>query len=108
MLPRSMHSRRAALNMLGHDLRYDAVPVFWTIQYLKRLDYAGHVSDWDDVVVSGDLEKPDFLAYYVKNGQVAAAAGFDRDRDMAALTELLSQRRAWRPDDLGEVPRRLL
>lgn len=102
------HGRMAALNMLGHDLRYDAVPVFWTIQYLKRLDYAGHVSDWDDVVVSGDLEKPDFLAYYVKDGQVAAAAGFDRDRDMAALTELLSQRRAWRPDDLGEVPRRLL
>jgi hypothetical protein len=94
--------------MLGHNLRCGAVPVFWTIQYLKRLDYAGYASEWDDVVVHGDLEKPDFLAYYVKDGQVAAAAGFGRDRDMAALTELLAQRRAWRPDDLGEVPMSLL
>lgn len=102
------HGRMAALNMLGHNLRCGAVPVFWTIQYRKRLDYAGYASEWDDVVVHGDLEKPDFLAYYVKDGQVAAAAGFGRDRDMAALTELLAQRRAWRPDDLGEVPTRLL
>ena len=36
------HGRIAALNMLGQPTRYDAVPVFWTIQYLKRLDYIGH------------------------------------------------------------------
>ena len=30
------HGRMAALNMLGQDLRYGAVPVFWTIQDLKR------------------------------------------------------------------------
>jgi apoptosis-inducing factor 3 len=100
--------RMAALNMMGLDLRYDALPVFWTIQYLKRLDYVGYAPEWDDIVVHGDLRKPEFLAYYVKEGRVAAAAGFGRDRDMAALTELLSNRRVWRPDDLGEVPTRLL
>ena len=42
------HGRIAALNMLGEAQRYDAVPVFWTIQYLKRLDYIGHAADWDD------------------------------------------------------------
>ena len=38
----------------------------------------GHATDWDDIVVHGDLNKPEFLAYSVKNGVVAAAAGLDR------------------------------
>jgi NADPH-dependent 2,4-dienoyl-CoA reductase/sulfur reductase-like enzyme/nitrite reductase/ring-hydroxylating ferredoxin subunit len=102
------HGRVAALNMLGQDIRFDAVPVFWTIQYLKRLDYIGHAVDWDDVVVHGDLEKPEFLAYYVKNGIVRAAAGLDRDRDTAALIELLTLRRDWTPAALTDSPATLL
>jgi len=98
------HGRTAALNMLGQTLRYEAVPVFWTIQYLKRLDYIGHATNWDDVAVHGDLTKPEFLAYYVKDGFVTAAAGMDRDRDTAALIELLTIRRQWTPSELGGNP----
>ncbi len=106
------HGRVAALNMLGHAARYDAVPVFWTIQYMKRLDYVGHAADWDSVVLHGDLGegggKPEFLAYYVKDGRVAAAAGLGRDQDTAALVELLAMRRDWRAADLGESPSAVL
>jgi apoptosis-inducing factor 3 len=98
------HGRVAALNMLGRGVRYDAVPVFWTIQYLKRLDYVGHAGDWDDIVVHGDLEKPEFIAYYVKNGRVAAAVGLDRDHDTAALVELFTIRRDWAAEALGPEP----
>jgi hypothetical protein len=94
--------------MLGRGLRYDALPMFWTIQYLKRLDYVGYAAEWDDIIVHGDLNKPEFIAYYVKNRHVVAAAGLDRDRDTAAMVELLSIRRDWRPADLGEAPARLL
>ena len=66
------HGRVAALNMLGRGVSYDAVPVFWTIQYLKRLDYVGHASEWDEIALHGDLRKPEFIAYYVKDGYVAA------------------------------------
>ncbi len=100
--------RVAALNMLGRGVRYDAVPVFWTIQYLKRLDYVGHASKWDRVVVHGDLGKPDFLAYYVVDGMVAAAAGLGRDQDTAALLALFTRRRGWSPDELGEHPAAVL
>nr|WP_294517739.1 FAD-dependent oxidoreductase [uncultured Rhodopila sp.] len=100
--------RVAALNMLGRGVRYDAVPVFWTIQYLKRLDYIGHATEWDDIVVHGDLEKPEFLAYYVKDGRVAAAVGLDRDRDTAALVELFEKQRDWTPDALGANPASVL
>ena len=101
------HGRIAALNMLGRGARYGAVPVFWTIQYMKRLDYIGHAPDWDDVVIQGDLDQQDFIAYYVKSGQVAAAAGMGRDADMAALVELLAMR-DWTPDALGDAPAAIL
>jgi NADPH-dependent 2,4-dienoyl-CoA reductase/sulfur reductase-like enzyme/nitrite reductase/ring-hydroxylating ferredoxin subunit len=102
------HGRRAALNMLGRTDRYDAVPVFWTIQYLKRLDYIGHATEWDDVVVHGDLRKPEFIAYYVKDNVVRAAVGMDRDQDTAALIELMTLRRTWSPEELGDSPAAVL
>ena len=107
------HGRVAALNMLGQATRYDAIPVFWTIQYMKRLDYVGHATEWDSVVLhgdlgTGDLGNPKFLAYYVKDGCVAAAAGLGRDRDTAALIELFAMRRDWTAADLGESPAAVL
>jgi NADPH-dependent 2,4-dienoyl-CoA reductase/sulfur reductase-like enzyme/nitrite reductase/ring-hydroxylating ferredoxin subunit len=102
------HGRTAALAMLGKPVRYDAVPVFWTIQYLKRLDYIGHASEWDEIVLHGDPEKPELLAYYVKNGVVAAAAGLGRDRDTSALVALMSIQRDWTAEALGASPAALL
>ncbi len=89
------HGALAARAMLGQPARYTAVPVFWTIQYMKRLDYVGHASGKDELVVRGDLEKPEFIAYYLRDGKVAAAAGFDRDRDMAAIIALMERRHDW-------------
>jgi apoptosis-inducing factor 3 len=98
----------AALNMLGQAKAFDAVPVFWTIQYMKRLDYIGHASTWDDIVIHGDLKKPELLAYYVKDGRVVAAAGLDRDKDMAALIPLFERRADWTAAALGGEPSALL
>ena len=103
----AQHGRIAARSMLGLDARYAGVPVFWTIQYMKRLDYIGHAEGWDDIVVHGDIMEPKFLAYYVKDGLVAAAAGMDRDQDTAALTELMAMR-AWSADELGDDPKGVL
>jgi NADPH-dependent 2,4-dienoyl-CoA reductase/sulfur reductase-like enzyme/nitrite reductase/ring-hydroxylating ferredoxin subunit len=98
------HGRIAALNMLGKAQPYTQVPVFWTIQYMKRVDYIGHASDWDDVVIHGDLKQPQFLIYYIKDGRVLAAAGLDRDRDTAALIQLFGMRRDWTAQALGDSP----
>ena len=89
------HGRVAALNMLGHGVAYDTVPVFWTIHYLKRLDYVGHAEAWDEVIIDGDLEKPEFTAFYVAGGVVRAVAGWGRDKPMAASIPLMSGRQDW-------------
>ena len=89
------HGRVAALNMLGRGASYDAVPYFWTIHFKKRLDYVGHAAPGDEVVVDGDLERPEFIACYLRDGRVTAVAGWDRDRQMAAAIHLMTERRDW-------------
>ena len=89
------HGQVAARGMLGQDARYDAVPYFWTIHFKKRLDYVGHAETWDDVVIDGDLEKPEFTAFYVQGGTVAAVAGWGRDQAMARTIGLMTDRRDW-------------
>jgi hypothetical protein len=94
--------------MLGKSVPYDAVPFFWTIQYFKQLDYIGHAAKWDRIVLQGDMETPEFLAYYVKDGRVAAAAGLDRGDDTAALLALFGRRQDWTAEELGASPANLL
>jgi hypothetical protein len=62
---------------------------------MKRLDYVGHAPTWDDLVIDGDLRKPQFLAYYGVAGRVAAIAGWDQDKKMAAAIGLMQQRQDW-------------
>jgi len=94
------HGALAARNMLGSDLRFDAVPYFWTSQFRNRLDYVGHGAGDDEVVIRGDTAKPAFVAYYRRDGRVVAAAGWNRDRDMAALITLMGEKRPWTIDGL--------
>jgi apoptosis-inducing factor 3 len=102
------HGRVAALNMLGRNVSYNAVPFFWTIQYFKQLDYIGHARNWDRVVIHGDIRKPAFIAYYVSGGHVIAAAGLDRGDDTAALLALFRRRQDWTAEALGDSPRQVL
>jgi apoptosis-inducing factor 3 len=92
--------RIAALGMLGREASFDAVPYFWTIHFLKRLDYVGHAAEWDEIIVDGDLSKPEFIALYVKDGRVDAVIGWDRDAAIARAICLFEERREWQADRL--------
>jgi NADPH-dependent 2,4-dienoyl-CoA reductase/sulfur reductase-like enzyme/nitrite reductase/ring-hydroxylating ferredoxin subunit len=100
------HGRVAALNMLGRDTVFDAVPYFWTIHYKQRLDYVGHAEVWDEMVVDGDLDKPEFLAFYIQNAAVQAIAGWQRDRQMASVIGLMAARKDWPVSELRQALRR--
>jgi apoptosis-inducing factor 3 len=56
------------------------------------VDYVGHATEWDEIVVDGDIGSFDFLAFYVKGGLVAAVATAGRDRETALLSELMRER----------------
>ncbi|MBD2756280.1 FAD-dependent oxidoreductase [Spirosoma validum] len=84
----------AGLNMAGKEESYQAVPFFWSNQQGKRINYIGHTTQIDDIIYDGDPEKDDnFLAYYIQDGQVKAAAGLKRDQAIIAIKELMQEGR---------------
>jgi 3-phenylpropionate/trans-cinnamate dioxygenase ferredoxin reductase component len=63
----------AAAAMLGHDARYEDLPYFYTDQYDLGMEYLGDVRDgYDQVVVRGDVEAREFIAFWLKDGRVLA------------------------------------
>jgi 3-phenylpropionate/trans-cinnamate dioxygenase ferredoxin reductase subunit len=84
--------RYAALNMLGRREEYDVVPYFWSdLADWTSMEYVGPALDWDDVWFRGDRERGEFTAWYVKDGQVAAALTVGRSEDLTAASQLLRQ-----------------
>jgi 3-phenylpropionate/trans-cinnamate dioxygenase ferredoxin reductase subunit len=62
----------AARAMLGQDAVYDRVPYFFSDQYDVGMEYAGHSAPGDEVVFRGDPAAREFIAFWVRDGRVAA------------------------------------
>lgn len=59
--------------LLGEDAHYDWQPYFFTDQYDLGMEYVGRGSADDEVVVRGDEESGEFLAFWLREGVVTAA-----------------------------------
>ncbi len=96
----AQHGRIAAYNMAGKPTKFRGVPVFWSMQYQFPLRYVGHATEWDEVIVDGKLEERKFIAFYVKDNQVLAAASSKRDTETAAIEELMRLQKMPTADEL--------
>jgi 3-phenylpropionate/trans-cinnamate dioxygenase ferredoxin reductase component len=92
----------AARNMMGVASIYDEVPWFWSDQYDDNLQYAGFHREWDALVVRGSLQERDFIAFYVKDGLVAAAVGINRGTDIRRAMRVIKARTAVDAKLLGD------
>lgn len=79
----------AAHNMIGQTVKFMGLPVFWTMQFKFPLRYVGHAEEWDEIIFDGAPEKREFIAFYIKNERVLAAATSQRDTETAAISELM-------------------
>jgi 3-phenylpropionate/trans-cinnamate dioxygenase ferredoxin reductase component len=71
----ALHQPQAAARaMLGQDVAYDRVPYFYTDQYDLGMEYAGYVEPggYDQVVFRGDVERREFIAFWLADGRVLA------------------------------------
>jgi 3-phenylpropionate/trans-cinnamate dioxygenase ferredoxin reductase component len=90
----------AARSMLGSTDPYDYIHSFWSDQYEHKIEYVGHVTQWDDFVVRGSLAEAKLVGFYLVDGVVSAAVGLDRggdpeldrDSEMAACARLVASR----------------
>ncbi|WP_405161657.1 FAD-dependent oxidoreductase [Nocardia sp. NBC_01499] len=57
----------AAATMLGKEASYDRLPYFFTDQYDLGMEYTGYAAtgDYDRVVTRGDVEKREFVAFWL-------------------------------------------
>jgi 3-phenylpropionate/trans-cinnamate dioxygenase ferredoxin reductase subunit len=64
----------AARAMLGQEVSYDRVPYFYTDQYDLGMEYVGYVEPggYDQVVFRGDVERREFVAFWLAGGRVLA------------------------------------
>ncbi|ODS02609.1 pyridine nucleotide-disulfide oxidoreductase [Methyloceanibacter marginalis] len=69
----------AALNMLGHDIPFTAVPFFWSQHYDVPINYVGHAEVWDEIVTDGNVMSKDCILRFKRNGRVRAVASIFRD-----------------------------
>jgi 3-phenylpropionate/trans-cinnamate dioxygenase ferredoxin reductase subunit len=84
----------AAKNMLGIPTSYTRIPYFFSDQYEIGMEYSGYATDWDEVVFRGDPAGRAFIAFWVKDGRVAAGMNvnvWDVAAPIAALVAGRSQ-----------------
>jgi 3-phenylpropionate/trans-cinnamate dioxygenase ferredoxin reductase component len=62
----------AARSMLGSGEPYDRVPYFFSDQYEVGMEYAGHATEWDEVVFRGDVEARESIAFWLRGGRLLA------------------------------------
>ncbi|XP_056612916.1 apoptosis inducing factor mitochondria associated 4 [Triplophysa dalaica] len=83
------HGRIAGLSMLNRQVEINTVPYFWTVLLGKSIRFTGYGEGYTDIVFKGSLEERTFLAFYIKDEEVVAAASMNFDPAVARLAEML-------------------
>jgi 3-phenylpropionate/trans-cinnamate dioxygenase ferredoxin reductase subunit len=92
----------AARSMLDRGQPYSEVHWFWSDQYDVNVQYAGHHTTWDPLVVRGSLEAHNAIAFYMNGGRIDGAVALNRSKDLRKTIALIRQRRVVDVDRLGD------
>lgn len=87
------HGRIAALNMLCREVELNTVPYYWTVLFGRTIRYAGYGEGYTEMVLKGKFENMKFLALYLKDGEVVAAAGLNVEPAVSVVAERLAEGR---------------
>jgi NADPH-dependent 2,4-dienoyl-CoA reductase/sulfur reductase-like enzyme len=87
------HAGRA---MLGATAPYDRLPYFYSDQFDVGMEYTGWVDvpgGYDEVVVAGDVDARELVAFWLLDGQVVAGMAVNVWEQMERVEELIRSRR---------------
>lgn len=82
-------AKTAAANMAGGAEVHDALPWFWSDQYDVKLQTAGLLEGFDNLVVRGDPAARKFSVWYLKNGKALAVDAINDPASFAAGKKLI-------------------
>ena len=66
-----------ARGVLGREGGFDQLPFFYSDQYDLGLEYSGHASPTDELVVRGDLDSGEFIAFWLDGATDVVRAGMN-------------------------------
>ncbi|MEU9334664.1 FAD-dependent oxidoreductase [Streptomyces sp. NPDC048290] len=89
------------------DAVYDPVPYFWSEQFGRFVQYAGHHSGADSTVWRGGPEGPAWSVCWLREGRLVALLAVGRPRDLAQGRRLIEAGAAMDPDLLTDPARPL-
>jgi 3-phenylpropionate/trans-cinnamate dioxygenase ferredoxin reductase subunit len=92
----------AARNMLGAKSPYDRIPYFFSDQYDVGMEYSGLATDWDRVVFRGAVESGAFIAFWLKDGMVAAGMNVNTWDVADTIAELVAAKTVVDPGVLAD------
>jgi 3-phenylpropionate/trans-cinnamate dioxygenase ferredoxin reductase component len=92
----------ATKSMLGKAKPYDAVHWFWSDQYDVNLQYAGFHQEWNRVVVRGNLDARNFIAFSLSHGRIDAVIALNRGKDVRRVMPLIKARATVGPRQIGD------
>jgi len=96
----------AGRNMRSQDSQitaYTKLPYFYSDQYDLGMEYNGYASDWDRVVIRGDLASREFLAFWLKDRRVLAGMNANVWDQGDGIKALVSSGAAVDPDRLADL-----
>jgi len=79
-----------AANILGEPAVYDPVPYFWSEQFAKMVQYAGHHDAADSLIWRGDPDAAGWTACWLTGARLSAVLTVDRPRDLLQGRRLIA------------------
>ncbi|WP_112466721.1 NAD(P)/FAD-dependent oxidoreductase [Streptomyces triticisoli] len=100
--------RTVAANVIGPaSAVYDPVPYFWSEQFGRFVQYAGHHASADTTVWRGDPSGPAWTVCWLREGRLVALLAVGRPRDLAQGRRLIESGTPMDPDLLADPARPL-
>ncbi|MEU5094333.1 FAD-dependent oxidoreductase [Streptomyces sp. NPDC020996] len=82
--------RTVAANIIGEEPAvYDPVPYFWSEQFGRFVQYAGHHAGADTTLWRGDPSGPSWSVCWLRDGRLVALLAVGRPRDLAQGRRLI-------------------
>jgi 3-phenylpropionate/trans-cinnamate dioxygenase ferredoxin reductase component len=92
----------AGRNVAGWREVYDRLPYFFSDQYDLGMEYVGLSSSGDELVVRGDLDAREFVAFWHRDGVVSAAMNVNVWDVVEDLKAIITADRPVDPDRLAD------
>ncbi|RLU00920.1 NAD(P)/FAD-dependent oxidoreductase [Ketobacter sp.] len=108
-VPNAMEqAKTAAASICGNQKAYHAMPWFWSDQYDIKLQIAGFNKGYDRVVLRGNPDDNQFVAWYLQGDKILAADCINSPKEFMQAKKILAQQLSISADDLADTGKDLV